>query len=293
MLDNRDFGEVTLLLHLNNVFIFTEKSMKLKGKYNPVTGKKDIPEPKEKKPRGRPVGYKPKKKPSKGGRPMGENYRSREKQVFIVEPIKKEEEKIEIDKNGVPKRVSMRRPDSIKHLIGRPKKVLTPEEIAEREERQRQRLETTALNRVKEYAQPWHATPLKFRNKVDEYFDVGAHTYTIKKGDEEITQKLYTWTGLALYLGFSSRPSMVAFGKKNREFKEILEKALLRVEMGYEEKLHSSNPTGAIFALKNSIYGWTDNTKPDVNVNVNVFEKLMKQASQRKLPENITMVEDG
>lgn len=274
--------------------------MRLKGKYNPVTGKRDIPAPKEKKPRGRPVGFKPKKKtksdkPSKGGRPRGENYRSREKQLFIVEPVTKDTEYMGVqkDKNGVPKKVSMIRPDSIKHLIGRPRKVLTPEEIAERDEREKRRIQTTKENRVREYTQPWCQTALKFRNKVDEYFDVGAHTYTIKKGDVEMTQKLYTWTGLALYLGFSSRPSMVAFGKKNREFKEILEKALLRVEMGYEEKLHSPNPTGAIFALKNSIYGWTDDKKTDVNVNVNVFEKLMKQASQRKLPENITMVEDG
>ena len=256
--------------------------MRFKGKYNPLTGKKDVPEPKEKKPRGRPVGYKPKPKsdkPSKGGRPRGENYRPREKQVFVVEPIKKE-----------PKKAY---PEGEKPKGGRPKKIRTPEEIAEIAEKDRLRKEKAVANRSMEYVQPWCQTALKFRNKVDEYFDVGAHTYTIKKGDEEITQKLYTWTGLALYLGFSSRPSMVAFGKKNREFKEILEKALLRVEMGYEEKLHSSNPTGAIFALKNSIYGWTDNTKTDVNVNVNVFENLLKQAGKRQLPANITMIDDG
>ena len=256
--------------------------MRLKGKYNPVTGKRDIPEPKEKGKRGRPIGFKPKKKEKtvnskKMGRPKSPNTISREKAVFIVEPPKK----------GTVKRQSVNKDKSVKS--GRPKKVYTPEEIAEREERQRQRLETTVVNRSKEFVQPWCETVLKFRNKVDSYFENGANTYTIKKGDEEITQKLYTWTGLAYYLGFSSRESLNKFGKRP-EFKEIVEKAKLVVERGYEEKLHSTNPTGAIFALKN--FGWVDTTKTDLSVTINPLEKLLKSAAKRQLPPNISMVDE-
>ena len=234
---------------------------------------KKVPKPKKEKP--------PKVK-KKIGRPKNPNTKSREKTLFIAQPPKEP-----------PKNTAMIRPDSIKRLIGRPKKIYTPEELEQRADRERRRVETTKIKRSAVYVQPWCESVLKFRRKVDEYFDTGAHTYTIKKGDEEITQQIYTWTGLAFYLEFSSRPSMIAFGKKNPDFKEILEKALLRVEMGYEEKLHGTNPTGAIFALKNSIYGWSDIAKSELNVNVNVFEKLLKSAGKRQLPENITMVEDG
>ncbi len=71
---------------------------------------------------------------------------------------------------------------------------------------------------------------------------------------------------------------MTKFGRK-KEYKELVEKAKLVVERAYEEKLHSSNPTGAIFALKN--FGWTDATEKNVNVNVNPFVKLMQEASKR------------
>lgn len=251
--------------------------MRLKGKYNPVTGKREIKEPEPPKKRGRPPVEKPPKK--KNGRPRTENYRNREKAVFVVQEPKKEK-KAKLGNETTPKEGAH---------IGRPKKVFTPEEIAAREARQKQRLETTVVNRSKEFVQPWCETVLKFRNKVDAYFETGANTYTIKKGEEEITQKLYTWTGLAYYLGFSSRESLNKFGKRP-EFREIVEKAKLVVERGYEEKLHSTNPTGAIFALKN--FGWIDTTKTDLNVTVNPLEKLLKSAAKRQLPPNITMVDE-
>ena len=255
--------------------------------YNPKTGRFETEEELLKRRYGKALIKKarkkkePPKEKKKMGRPRLPNSKNREKAIFIVKETKE-----------VPKREYQQRfeNNAMRGKKGRPKKELTEEELVAKEEKQKQRIENTIANRSKAFIQPWCGSALKFRNKVDEYFDVGANTYTLKKGDEEITQKIYTWTGLAFYLGFSSRSSLDVFGKKP-EFKEIVEKAKLRVERGYEEKLHSTNPTGAIFALKN--FGWIDTTKTDLSITVNPFEKLLKEAGKKQLPANITMVEDG
>jgi hypothetical protein len=207
------------------------------------------------------------------GRPRKEGSVPYEKPVFIVTETKKEKKKRIYAKD-------------------KPKKVYTPEQLAEKEERQKKRIEATIANRSKAFVQPWCASALKFRNKVDEYFDTGANTVTSKINGVEVTQKIYTWAGLAYYLGFSSRDSLNTFGKKP-EFKELVEKAKLVVERTYEEKLHSSNPAGGIFALKN--FGWTDTTKTDMSLTINPFQKLMESATSKQKIENKTnnIIEDA
>jgi len=89
---------------------------------------------------------------------------------------------------------------------------------------------------------PIWTDPIAFDKKVDEYFD-----------DKEI---VHTWSGLALYLGFSSRDSLNDY-KKKPEFSDSIKKSLSRIEMIYEQRMvKSNNPSGSIFALKN--FGWTD-----------------------------------
>lgn len=233
-------------------------------------------------------GVKEKVPKRKVGRPKSKNPKGGYvKDVFIL----KEEITPKIKVRATPKDTPKDAPKD-KPKIDKPKKQkknYTPEELAIRKKKQERRVALTLANRSKAFVQPWCATPLKFRNKVEEYFNTGANTYTIKKGDVEIEQKVYTWTGLAYYLGFSSRDSMNTFGNKP-EFKEIVAKAKLVVERAYEEKLHSTNPAGGIFALKN--FGWTDTSKTDLTITVNPLEKLMKAAGRRKLPPNITMVDD-
>jgi len=74
-----------------------------------------------------------------------------------------------------------------------------------------------------------------------------------------------TWTGLALFLGFSSRQSIAEY--LNYEgFSDSVKKAKTFVEYEYEKRLAGNSPTGAIFALKN--FGWSDrqelaHTSPD------------------------------
>jgi len=99
-----------------------------------------------------------------------------------------------------------------------------------------------------------YETPEAFDAKVDEY------RWYCKEENEPVT-----WTGLALFLGFSSRQSIDEY--LNYEgFSDSVKRAKALVEWHYEMRLCGEKPTGAIFALKNM--GWSDrqelaHTSPD------------------------------
>ncbi len=92
---------------------------------------------------------------------------------------------------------------------------------------------------------PIYDSPEKLQENIDKYFDSFADK------DEYPTS-----SGLALALGFNSRSTMYEYAKKD-EFSNIIKKALLRVEAGYEKMLQKPGCTGAIFALKN-VSDWKD-----------------------------------
>lgn len=71
-----------------------------------------------------------------------------------------------------------------------------------------------------------------------------------------------TVTGLALYLGFSSKSSLFDYEKKE-EFSSIIKKGRTRVEHEYEKRLHGDKNAGAIFALKNM--DWDDKVKNELS----------------------------
>lgn len=73
-----------------------------------------------------------------------------------------------------------------------------------------------------------------------------------------------TVTGMALFLGFSSRQSMYDYAKKD-EYSYIVKRAIMVIENGYEIMLSEGSPTGAIFALKNM--GWKDSVAVDHTTN--------------------------
>ena len=76
----------------------------------------------------------------------------------------------------------------------------------------------------------------------------------------EAEVKAPTITGLALWLGFESRQSFYDY-EKDGEFSYIIKKSRLRIEEGYEKRLHGNSPAGSIFALKN--FGWSDRQEID------------------------------
>lgn len=88
--------------------------------------------------------------------------------------------------------------------------------------------------------------------KSHEEFDakVDAFYHHCKESDEPVT-----WTGLALFLGFSSRQSIDEYLKYDG-FSDSVKRAKTLVEYAYEKKLHGTTAAGAIFALKNM--QWSD-----------------------------------
>ena len=83
-----------------------------------------------------------------------------------------------------------------------------------------------------------------------------------------------TITGLAFFLGFSSRQSFDDYeiGGKHAN---ILKRGRLRIEAEYEKKLHQQPASGAIFALRSM--GW--NEKPE--------ERPLTDPSSKTLKVNI------
>lgn len=95
-----------------------------------------------------------------------------------------------------------------------------------------------------------YATPEEFDAKVREY-----QVYC------EAKEEPITWTGLALYLGFSSRQSIDEYQKYDG-FSDSVKRAKSLVEYSYEKNLHRPGCTGSIFALKN--FGWSDKEESPV-----------------------------
>ena len=87
----------------------------------------------------------------------------------------------------------------------------------------------------------------ELQNKIDEYFS-----------EIKLLKQHPTITGLAYFLGFEDRRSFYDY-EKNGKFSYTIKRVRLKMESIYEEKLFSTSPTGAIFALKN--FGWTDSTQ--------------------------------
>ena len=106
--------------------------------------------------------------------------------------------------------------------------------------------------------------------KIDEYFEEGANekTYYVVNNGKTVEKKvkLFTFTGLVLFLGFCSRDSWFDMEKKPQNvYSNLLKKARTRIEQYYEELCQTSNPVGAIFIMKN--LGYTDQTTINQNIN--------------------------
>lgn len=104
--------------------------------------------------------------------------------------------------------------------------------------------------------------------KIDEYFKTGVKKkqVLVGKGSEKelVELEVPTITGLALFVGFSSRQSFYDY-EKVEAFSYTIKRARTFIECHYEELLQVGNTTGAIFALKNM--GWKDKTETDHTTN--------------------------
>lgn len=134
----------------------------------------------------------------------------------------------------------------------------------------------------------------ELQDKIDEYFETQVGMFPAKDADGNVMYKVVasglpqivfdkkapTITGLALYLGFSTRQSIYDYIKRNDKFSYIIKRAVARIEE-YAENIilgggiAGSNATsGAIFWAK--VHGWKcaeDDGKED-------YGELLKKLAQ-------------
>jgi hypothetical protein len=106
---------------------------------------------------------------------------------------------------------------------------------------------------------PHFNTPEELDICIAEYF-ADPPTVMVLSGDKPTEVSAVTITGLAYHLGFESRQSFYDY-EKRPSFSYSIKRARLRVEHGYETKLHFNNVAGPIFVLKSM--GWRENDEAE------------------------------
>lgn len=126
---------------------------------------------------------------------------------------------------------------------------------------------------------PFYTSVEDLQQKIDGYFEyIKGETQEVVKGSKyneckgahvDIKETIFvrpperpTITGLALFLGFTSRQAIMNYEEKP-EFVDAIKTAKLRIEAAYEQAIFNGNAAGPIFALKN--FGWTDKQEIDQN----------------------------
>ena len=90
----------------------------------------------------------------------------------------------------------------------------------------------------------------------------------------------------AHFLGFESRQSFYDYEKEG-EFSYTIKKARLKIESCYEQNLHSGNPSGSIFALKN--LGWSDKQEIEHSGDIGTYDTT---DARNRLIERLAAKED-
>jgi len=105
-------------------------------------------------------------------------------------------------------------------------------------------------------------TVAEMSDAIDAYFDETAF--------DDITV-----TGLAIYLGFTSRHDLINYEGYSKEFYHTIKRAKLFVENAYEKDLRKKGGSGPIFALKN--FDWKDKQEIDQKTSMTFnFDKARK-----------------
>lgn len=122
---------------------------------------------------------------------------------------------------------------------------------------------------AKRFANLTFNSPKQFRERVDEYYDIycspqpiinpqtGEQIYN-KDGTPATKQHTPTQGGLARFLGFVSRQSLLDYENKPL-YSACVKYARTRLSEYLEaQAIHGKNPSGAIFLLNNLRDGWRD-----------------------------------
>jgi hypothetical protein len=113
---------------------------------------------------------------------------------------------------------------------------------------------------------PKYETPEQLEAKIKEYF----------LSFENELLKRPTLSGLALYLGFESRQSLVDNAERNPQFSYIIKAAVSQIAARMEAALEKSagQVAGPVFWLKN--HGWTDEQGLNVKGSLSLVDVAAK-----------------
>lgn len=106
--------------------------------------------------------------------------------------------------------------------------------------------------------------PEDMLEKAEEYFKT-----------KRLEGRPFTVVGLALYLGFADKQSLIDYSERE-EFSFTIKKIKSKIEEHLEERLSEPSPTGTIFNLKNN-FGWKDKQEVDQNIKADVAVALPTQ----------------
>ena len=126
-----------------------------------------------------------------------------------------------------------------------------------------------------------YATAAEMSQAVDAYFEDCKGRPLVRNG-KAVTDKYGvpviigahppTVTGLALWLGFKTRQSLLNYQARSKAFDDVITTAKTRCEEYAERRLYDRDGVnGAKFSLSNNFKGWSDKQKDD---DTDTFAKL-------------------
>ena len=169
-----------------------------------------------------------------------------------------------------------------------------------------------------------YRTPDELEAAIERYFgeDCPSMVVSVNKHGHEIRRETPTISGLAYYLGFTSRQSLYDYEKRYAPDKEEdntdntanteittteqkeekgelarfayhIKRARLRIEAHYEQNMNGGAAAGSIFALKNM--GWMDRqeVKTTIDGSLNLIALSDLRGSDKGSPKPAKGIEEG
>ena len=123
---------------------------------------------------------------------------------------------------------------------------------------------------------------------IEKYFkDCEGHTLTDENGDIVYSKNGNpvivgthppTVTGLALWLGFKTRQSLLNYQTRSKAFDDILTVAKSRCEEYAESRLYDRDGVnGAKFSLMNNFKGWKNNPSEDDSEAIEKLDRVLEK----------------
>lgn len=133
-----------------------------------------------------------------------------------------------------------------------------------------------------------YSSAVEMSEAIDKYFeDCEGHPLTDKDGT--VATDKYgvpiivgahppTVTGLALWLGFKTRQSLLDYQSRNKAFNDVLTRAKSRCEEYAERRLYDRDGVnGAKFSLKNNFKNWSETPNSSDDSTLAKLDEVLRQ----------------